>query len=316
MSKIIHTLQSPDKSEFDKRVNLFLRLGCDLLERSYEVITNDDGVVKYSQVIVFNNNCEVEFHENGELKSFVKNNKIGKNGISVKCGFDGMFEEIEAFKNGERDIITNEDGSQYEGEFKNGKYDGFGAFRFSKQSGTFGGDESESYVGDYKDGEFNGKGVHTLYSDSEWTPLEDPSDVHVPIVHFKDEGEFKDGKLHGWGKHSDLSEPDLYDEGEFKDGVLQGQGERFYDGYLYIGSFKNGIEHGEGKLSELGDLFYEGSFKDGKFDGRGRFFTTDGTQYEGKFVEGEFFGNGTITFPDGKIEKVNMYNKGKELSPY
>ena len=50
-NKKIYTIQSSDKKEFDKNVNLFLELGCELLDGGYQVINNDDGVV-YSQVIV------------------------------------------------------------------------------------------------------------------------------------------------------------------------------------------------------------------------------------------------------------------------
>ena len=67
MSKKIHTIQSSDKKEFDEQVNLFLGLGCELMDGGYEVINNDDGVV-YSQVIVFNNTHEVEFYDNGLIK--------------------------------------------------------------------------------------------------------------------------------------------------------------------------------------------------------------------------------------------------------
>ena len=67
MSKKIHTVQFSDKNEFDKEINLFLELGCELLDGGYQVINNDDGVV-YSQVIVLKN-CEVEFRDNGQLYS-------------------------------------------------------------------------------------------------------------------------------------------------------------------------------------------------------------------------------------------------------
>ena len=43
MSKKIHTIQSSGKVEFDKEVNFFLELGCELLEGSYEVVKEDNG---------------------------------------------------------------------------------------------------------------------------------------------------------------------------------------------------------------------------------------------------------------------------------
>ena len=71
MSKKIYTIQSSDKKNFDKKVNELLEFGGELLENRYGVINTDDGII-YSQVIEFINNCELEFYDNGEIKS-IKN---------------------------------------------------------------------------------------------------------------------------------------------------------------------------------------------------------------------------------------------------
>ena len=60
MNKSIYTIQSSDKREFDKEINTFLELGCELLEGGYRVIKKDDGVI-YHQVIVFNKKWYVDF---------------------------------------------------------------------------------------------------------------------------------------------------------------------------------------------------------------------------------------------------------------
>ena len=73
MTKKIHTIQSSDKVEFDKKVNQLLEFGGELIDGSYQIINNDDGL-KYSQVIVLKN-CKVEFYEDGEL-FFVVNKNI------------------------------------------------------------------------------------------------------------------------------------------------------------------------------------------------------------------------------------------------
>ena len=67
MSKKIYTIQSADKNEFDKEVNSFLELGCELLEGGYEVMKKDEGAV-YHQVIVFNKKWYVEFYDSGQIK--------------------------------------------------------------------------------------------------------------------------------------------------------------------------------------------------------------------------------------------------------
>ena len=96
MSKQTHTIQSSDKKEFDKEVNLFIQSSCELMDGGYQVINNDDGVV-YSQVIVFNNNCDVEYYNNGQLKYFI--NEIED---SVQ---DGVC--IRWYKNGQKMFVRN-----------------------------------------------------------------------------------------------------------------------------------------------------------------------------------------------------------------
>ena len=117
MSKKIQTIQSSDKKEFDKQVNEFLELGCELMDGGYEVINNDDGVV-YSQVIVFNKNCEVEFYENGQLKCFININEDGKlDGLDTTWYENGQKCIERIYQMGEVTSVKewNEDGSVKEG---------------------------------------------------------------------------------------------------------------------------------------------------------------------------------------------------------
>ena len=66
--------------------------------------------------------------------------------------------------------ITYADGSKYEGEFKDGQFNGQGIFTFSNVS---------RYEGKFKDSQYNGEGIF-IYSDGS-----------------KYEGEFKDGRYLG-----------------------------------------------------------------------------------------------------------------------
>ena len=104
MTKKVHTLQSSDKSDFDDKVNLFLELGCELMDNGYQVINSRDGII-YSQVIVFEKNFEVEFYENGDIKRIIHFNKDGKK--------DGLWTEW--YENGQK---------RYEKTIKDGEIDG------------------------------------------------------------------------------------------------------------------------------------------------------------------------------------------------
>ena len=90
MSQKIHTIQSSDKDKFDKEVNIFLEHDCELLENSYEIIKNDDGIA-YSQVVVFDTNkYDVRFFEDGAIKEFNPLNMEGeKHGKCTKYYNDG-----------------------------------------------------------------------------------------------------------------------------------------------------------------------------------------------------------------------------------
>ena len=129
MSKKIHTIQSSDKKEFDKEVNFFLELGCELLEGSYEVIKKDDDVV-YSQVVQFDtDNCHVSFYDSGQIEKFVSLNKDGKS--------DGLYTEW--YENGQKDE---------ERTYKDGKLDGKWTYWYENGQ--------KSQDGTWKDGEDDG----------------------------------------------------------------------------------------------------------------------------------------------------------------
>ena len=127
MSKKIQTIQSSDKKEFDKQVNQFLELGCELMDGGYEVINNDDGVV-YSQVIVFKKYCVVEFYDNGQLKCVKNKNEDGE--------WDGL--HYGWYNNGEK---------RYERTYKDGKQDGVETWWDKYENGQ------KRFEGTFKDGE-------------------------------------------------------------------------------------------------------------------------------------------------------------------
>lgn len=64
------------------------------------------------------------------------------------------------------------------------------------------------------------------------------------------------------------------------------------DGSVYSGKLKDGLFHGQGKLSWPDGRSYEGQFRRGRMAGRGRFDYGDGCIYEGEFAGGEFDGEG------------------------
>ena len=59
----------------------------------------------------------------------------------------------------------------------------------------------------------------------------------------------------------------------------------FTDGDVYVGDFKNGQLHGQGKLGFTKGGYYEGGFRDGKFNGKGVLVYANGKSVEGDFAD-------------------------------
>jgi len=96
-----HTIQSSDKNEFDERINRLLELGCELMDGSYEVINNENGIV-YSQVIIANN-CRLSFYDSGDLEIYFPLNDEGKrNGLCTWYYENGQISSEGTFKDGKQ----------------------------------------------------------------------------------------------------------------------------------------------------------------------------------------------------------------------
>lgn len=87
---------------------------------------------------------------------------------------------------------------------------------------------------------------------------------------------------------------DVY-EGEFLDGRMHGYGRyRWSNGSKYEGEYQRGERHGRGKMTWPDGCAYEGEFRNGERSGVGVFLFTDGMRYEGDFWKGRRHGLGTM----------------------
>ena len=92
-------------------------------------------------------------------------------------------------------------------------------------------------------------------------------------------------------------------EGETFEGLRHGYGVAgYWNGCLYIGQFRKGLEQGIGELRDpSGCLIYRGEFEHGKICGLGTFYYSDGSVYRGEMREGEKHGKGIIWYNDGSV---------------
>ena len=110
-------------------------------------------------------------------------------------------------------------------------------------------------------------------------------------AYFAYDGEWKDGKMHGYGRY-------LYD-----------------DGFDCRGQFENNWQHGEARADYPTGDSYEGQWMRGKYHGMGAFRTFSGSEYKGEHAYGRRSGFGRVEYPSGLVyegewKDGKMHGKG------
>ena len=216
--------------------------------------------------------------------------------------------------------VTNADGDEYVGEWKDGKKHG---------QGTYTDVNGDKYVGEFKDGKIHGQGTITYAPRDIGHGDILPGNIYV--------GELKDGKYHGQGTLT-YADKSTY-VGEFKDGKRHGKGTKTYYGEKTVGEWKDGYkvypkvkipkeddltksslpkckgsDHSkwtncfgtskkDGSYSLAGNvvknILYIGEWKDGKKDGQGKQTYSNGDIYVGEWKNNKQNGEGTLYFAYG-----------------
>ena len=201
-------------------------------------------------------------------------------------------------------ILLKNDGSKYEGHWKNNIFNGWG--RFIDYDGTL-------IECNFINGKANGKGMKKtlnglIYIGDFIDNLKDGNGKEETNEHIY-EGEFKKDKKNGNGKLIYKLLNDYY-EGEFKDNCITGVG--FYtwkNKDTYKGTFVNGKMHGKGfyKWPDGGE--YYGEYVNNIKEGNGKFKWSNGRIFEGQFKKGKPHGFGKLKI--GNMEFKVEFNNGK-----
>lgn len=189
--------------------------------------------------------------------------------------------------------VTKNDYMVLEGEWRNGKLNGYGSEIY---------DSGGRYVGEYKDGRQHGMGVL----------ISGDGDKYV--------GQWKNGKMDGVGTYSFNAENpfkgDKY-EGNFKNGLRQGNGKYWFsNGEFYDGNWKDNLRHGFGTQIYNEGRKYTGNWVNDKKEGKGleNFY---GSIYSGEYKNDEWHGFGEYIFGDGKyvgeFKNGMMHGRGFEI---
>lgn len=186
---------------------------------------------------------------------------------------------------GQREIrvMTLPSGDRYEGEFRNGLFNGWGVYTY--QNG-------DRYEGEFADDQKHGRGTFTSAN----------GDKYV--------GEFSKDRKHGQGtlffKNGDRF------VGGFENGFFQGAGTVVYqNGNRYVGEFNRGQKHGTGTFAYANGDRYEGSFQNDERNGQGTYAFKDGAVYVGAFKNGRRNGNGRYRYATGE-EYIGEFRDGKK----
>lgn len=139
-----------------------------------------------------------------------------------------------AMKGGMKMRVKYKNGAIYEGDFKDGKENGYGTTKWP---------DGAVYVGKYKNGLWHGRGK------MKWANGE----VY--------EGRFMNGFRHGKGK-STRPNGEFY-EGDYRDGLKHGIGTyQWADGSVYVGEWIDDNINGRGKWRDENGVVYEGNMRE------------------------------------------------------
>ncbi|GKY91095.1 hypothetical protein MPSEU_000082300 [Mayamaea pseudoterrestris] len=177
-----------------------------------------------------------------------------------KGEYTGIILRSTGMPHGYGEMVYHEDKRTYAGEWRHGRWHGFGRASFAN---------GDTYEGEYRFDQRHGRGIY------QW---------HDGRVF---DGMFREDKRHGKGK---FIWPDgaVY-EGEFRNGQREGQGQyTFSDGGKYEGSWKDGRYSGYGVCSWEDGRCYKGEWLNGMAHGKGIETFSDGTvRHDGLWREDE-----------------------------
>ena len=205
------------------------------------------------------------------------------------CKGENKFKLTKPFKWHKCIGTENKGDDKYEGEYRFGKFDGYGTYFWVN---------GEKYIGNWKKGNQNGFGIYRSADGK-----------------FSYEGEWENGLRHGLGiqKNSDgkisgvIYKNNKLVKQEFQIDMPDGEGTHIYpDGSKYVGNFQNGFKHGKGTLTWDGNNGkYVGDFKNGFKHGKGSYALYEEDNhlpylyYDGEWKYEMRHGDGEEEYPDG-----------------
>jgi hypothetical protein len=209
-------------------------------------------------------------------------------------------------------VILKTHNGVYEGNFLDGKKNGYGTYKFLDGSvyegnwvdnvmsgeGTMTYPDGTVYEGNWEDNVSHGKGK-----------LTQPSQGNEYTLSYN--GDFVKNKKSGYGGMV-YSDGGVYN-GEWDNDQMHGTGTfRYKNGDIYEGDWDMGFKHGMGNFKyNSGELKeYTGSFVDGTMEGKGIMKFRNKTQYNGDWKNGKMTGHGKLYDESGSLIHEGEFNDG------
>ncbi|KAK8882787.1 hypothetical protein M9Y10_045428 [Tritrichomonas musculus] len=169
-------------------------------------------------------------------------------GITTRAKWHDV--DDKANKNGLRQLIVLDDGTEYVGEWQNNLRHGMGKHYTAEGF----------YDGGFYEDLYDGKGDYFVWSDK--------TNCEQPGLWYLYTGEWEAGKFAGQGTKYELN-GDVY-TGEFSKGKKCGQGQMYYANKdEYQGEWANDMRNGKGTLTKKNGDKFVGIYKDDKRNGEG-----------------------------------------------
>ena len=219
--------------------------------------TKNENIKQDSNNNINNINSQIkpnENIENGRINNITYNNNIEittnpnitPDKLIITSPTDRIFigKYIGGQKNGQGKLLLPND-TEYEGNFKNNEFDGYGVFK----------SKSYNYFGNYTEGKKKGKGKYEdLVKGSTYN------------------GEFSDDQKNGYGEEN-YNDGSVY-KGEYKNGLRDGKGILILKGKnkeisIYKGEFKNDQINGKGRFKWPNKKEYYGEWENNEISGYG-----------------------------------------------
>lgn len=188
-----------------------------------------------------------------------------------------------------RHSSTVEDGSTYDGEYKNDQKHGTGTFTHKPDGSVYSG----SWVDDKRAGQGtlkSGTGSSAVTAQGSW--VDNALDTSSAIFTLADGSVFEFATVDSSGK---ITAGKLkYKDGETYEGAFNSSGKRNgkgvcigVDGSKYEGEYKDDLRHGAGEYHYPDGGVYKGTWKSDLPDGKGEFFDNSGKVVTGTWSKGK-----------------------------